>query len=277
MSIKAIDRDLAQGSTVKTASARSRLPVLGYHSVCDTMQDTITVSLATFREQMHWLSEAGIEVISLEEAGRRLDARGPLGGSVVLTFDDGYKDFIEAAVPVMDDLGFTATVFVISDGFVWPDDPHGRGRLSPEDLRDLRRRRYSIGSHSVSHARLISLSRSDLDRELIESKARLEDVLGAAVTTFAYPYGHFGKRERDAVEHAGYTLACGIGGIWGNGYGTDRLALSRFIISSGQSARDFRSLVLARLKTPAIRGVLVSEAKRLLRPGIDFARRRFQT
>src|SRR5882724_221027 len=100
---------------------RSRVPILMYHSISDNLFGMshpyfhINTSPEIFAKQMRWLRSAGYRTISLDEALNGLQARADLAKSVVLTFDDGYRDFYTEALPILKQHGFTATLFLLSD------------------------------------------------------------------------------------------------------------------------------------------------------------------
>src|SRR6185312_1820977 len=90
------------------------LQILAYHGVSDDDPDDLTVSPASFRDQMTWMADQGARVIALGDALDRI-ARGlPLKNHLVLPFDDGYADFPDAVAPVLNRLGFPATLFVVT-------------------------------------------------------------------------------------------------------------------------------------------------------------------
>ncbi|MEV2271398.1 polysaccharide deacetylase family protein [Nonomuraea africana] len=189
--------------------------VLMYHSVTKYDADplNITVSPDRFAAQLRWLARRGLRGVSMREllAARRADtARGLVG----LTFDDGYADFVSEVVPALLAQRFTATVFMVS-GLIggcneWDAGHPLKPLMDADDLRRAARHGMEIGSHSVGHPSLISLTGAELRHELTASKAALEDVVDAEVTGFCYPYGHVGGREVAAVRGAGYDYACAI-------------------------------------------------------------------
>ncbi len=132
---------------------------------------------------------------------------------MILTFDDAYEDFMINAFPVLDRLGFKATVFVVVDRIgktnEWDDAGGFKSKplLTLEQIRELHRHGVHFGSHTLTHARLTDVSDSDLEREVRDSKHKLEDLLGADVPCFAYPWGMADMRVRSAVARAGYKVA----------------------------------------------------------------------
>lgn len=232
-----------------------RLHILAYHGINTDAADHLSVSPAQFAAQMAWLRERGARVVSLAEGIAQLRRDSDVGQLVALTFDDGYADFGEHAAPVLAKYSVPATLFIVTAriGAVadWPGAPIGRRLLTADALRELVRQGHSLGSHSATHTRLTSLGPAALAVELGESRARLAQEIGASPAAFAYPYGAFGRRERDAVAAAGYVCACSIRG-WSNAPGADPFALRRIEMWRGYSMRDFEALMTARFKWPRL-------------------------
>ncbi len=132
---------------------------------------------------------------------------------LVVTFDDGYDDFYSDVYPLIAQYGLKPLVFLaagrIGDWNRWDYGKNLRKRrlLNAEQIRELQRHGVQFGSHSLTHPSLPDLSARDLRREVQDSKHRLEDLLGEAVNTFAYPFGEANRRVRAAVIEAGYKMA----------------------------------------------------------------------
>lgn len=191
-----------------------RLPlILMYHSVGAVGRDPyrLCVSPARFTAQMDWLAQRGLRGVSV--AGLlRARAEGTDDRLVGITFDDGYDNLIDHALPVLGRHGFTATMFVLpgrlsgvndwDEGLPW-------SLLSASGIGELASAGMEIGSHTVTHARLAGAASSAL-AEIADSRAALEDLTGEPVLGFAYPYGSVDQRARDAVRRAGYEYACSV-------------------------------------------------------------------
>ena len=130
-----------------------------------------------------------------------------------LTFDGGYLSVMEQAWPILAEGSMPATVFVVANlvgGTNWWDQREGdraEPLLGKRELRALAAAGWEVGSQSGSHVRLTTLASVPLREEIRGSKARLEDMLGAPVTGFCYPYGEWNARVRDEVTEAGYAYA----------------------------------------------------------------------
>lgn len=191
------------------------VPILTYHSL-DASRSVISVEPRLFASQMRRLARRGFTGVPLSRLlaawreGAELAAR-----PVVITFDDGFGNFFDRGAPLLSELGFGATVFAVA-GYLgkkndWRQSPEvvRLPLMSMDRLRELATRGFEIGAHSVSHPRLTELSAEDLEREVGDSRRILEDGLGRAVSSFAYPYGALGPAVSRAVARA-YSAACGV-------------------------------------------------------------------
>ncbi|MEY4764600.1 MAG: hypothetical protein RI907_1273 [Pseudomonadota bacterium] len=169
-----------------------------------------------FRDQLRYFKWAGFKVLSLAEAYRCLFEGAPMPErSVVITIDDGFDDFRAHAWPVLQEFGMPATVFLVSSLLgktaAWHPKGHVQSPLmSAATVRQLHQEGALFGSHAASHPRLSQLTRAQQRAEIFDSKAALEDLLGAAVPDFCYPYGDYDEGVRDLVQEAGYKtgLTC---------------------------------------------------------------------
>jgi peptidoglycan/xylan/chitin deacetylase (PgdA/CDA1 family) len=221
--------------------ALSRVPILMYHSIGGS--DRLAVRPEAFAEQMAYLKEHGFTPLPF--SGHAQPADRP----VVITFDDGYADFHEHALPVLDRLGFPATVFVTT-GWLRDAGPHAAGRplgrmLTWRQTEEIAASGVEIGAHSHSHAQLDQLDGPALREELWRSRTLLEDRLGLAVDAMAYPYGYSSARVRREVRGAGYTAACAVA----NSVTTDLhdpLARPRLTVRAGTSITGFGRVLQGR-------------------------------
>ena len=162
--------------------------ILTYHSL-DTTGSPISIAPERFRQHMACLQERGMRVVPLSEVRK-------VPGSVALTFDDGFRNFYRYAMPILNDFGFPATVFVVS-GYCgrnnnWPTQPSGFPVLDLMDWRELceiSQLGVKLGAHTVTHPRLTALREAEILGELTENRKEIEDRTGKAVDSFAYPYG----------------------------------------------------------------------------------------
>jgi|GEM_PF-368354 len=203
----------AAGETIDTLRELypSRTPVLMLHEVSaptELRMMSLAISPERFTRYIQWLKRLAYESTLPTEWQQRTAGR-----RVILTFDDAYEDFMDNAFPVLDRLGFKATVFVVVDRIGKTNEWDAAGGfkskrlLAIEQIRELHRRGVHFGSHSLTHAPLTDVSDSELEREVRDSKRKLEDLLGAEVPCFAYPWGMADMRVRSAVARAGYKVA----------------------------------------------------------------------
>jgi peptidoglycan/xylan/chitin deacetylase (PgdA/CDA1 family) len=159
--------------------------------------------------QLSYLRRRGLRGVSVAEWLAALD-RGQHRRLVALTFDDGYRDFVEYAVPVLARHGMTGSVYVVARKLSgWSDWDRPCARLmSAGDVRAAAAAGHEIGSHSSTHPRLSEAGTADLVREVSESREILQEVLDADITGFCYPYGSFNTSVVEAVVDAGYDYAC---------------------------------------------------------------------
>jgi peptidoglycan/xylan/chitin deacetylase (PgdA/CDA1 family) len=146
---------------------------------------------------MRWLARHGYTPISVADWLAWLRDGKPLPERpVLLTFDDGYADITEHALPLLRTLGFTATVFVVTSqvgGTNWWDRAAGiapQALMSAEEIRYWAAHGIEFGSHSRTHADLRTLAGPELEAELRGSRDELAAIIGKPVLSFAYPFGY---------------------------------------------------------------------------------------
>ncbi|MPY49204.1 polysaccharide deacetylase family protein [Streptomyces acidicola] len=187
-----------------------------YHSVGDTSDDPyrLTVSPDRLARQLGWLRRRGLRGVSMADllAAR---TRGKGRNLVGLTFDDGYTDFVDLALPLLRQYGFGATVFVLPgrlDGEnAW--DPLGPRKrlLGKQGIRVAAATEgIEVGSHGLTHVDLTKADTETLRAEVADSRALLSELIGTDVHGFCYPYGALDRRAMDAVRDAGYRYACAV-------------------------------------------------------------------
>jgi peptidoglycan/xylan/chitin deacetylase (PgdA/CDA1 family) len=193
----------------------SRVPmILMYHGVADVAEDPyyLCVTPKRFAEQMTWLKRHGLRGVGIGTLVEAVQA-GRAHGLVGITFDDGYVNVLEAALPELLRQGFTASMFIISGRLgglnEWDEGPRWP-LMSASQVGELAAAGMEIGSHGATHQRLAGLNPSQLDAEVSGSKASLGELLGVPVQGFAYPYGSMDAAARDAVREAGYDYACAV-------------------------------------------------------------------
>jgi peptidoglycan/xylan/chitin deacetylase (PgdA/CDA1 family) len=182
------------------------IPVLYYHRVgrfAPGEARKMNVEPERFRAQMKLLREKH-RPVSLDEV-----VAGAPAGSVAVTFDDGYRDLMEHALPVLREFRIPATFFVVVEAVGGKDGWYRGDRdiVTWEDLRALVAAGLGVGSHSLTHARLDRCDEATARRELVESKRVLEEKLSMRVDHFAWPQGESTEVARQAAAEAGYRAA----------------------------------------------------------------------
>jgi peptidoglycan/xylan/chitin deacetylase (PgdA/CDA1 family) len=174
--------------------------VLTYHSIAEG-PPPLRVSGRRFEEQLDLLRSAGFSAVSLGTIVESFRQERPLPRpSFALTFDDGYRDFADVALPILERRRLPSTLFATAstdrDAL-----SHGGGAplLQLEDLGPLAARGVEIGAHSINHVDLTTLDDASLEQELREGQRILERHVGRPVVHFAYPLGCFNERVREVV------------------------------------------------------------------------------
>jgi peptidoglycan/xylan/chitin deacetylase (PgdA/CDA1 family) len=223
----------------------SGLRILCYHRVSDE-EDELAVSPRRFAAQMAFLADEGFRVIDCVEAAAALASSERQARTIGLTFDDGYRDVHEHALPVLERHGFRATVFVAT-GVIEGRAHFDWYRIQPpllsfEDIAALDGGTFRFEAHTVNHPNLLALSDADARAEIFDGKHELEERLGRVVEAFCYPAGLFSARERALVAEASFRIAVTTEpGV--NRAGDDLLALRRRQIDHRDSLLDFRAKV----------------------------------
>jgi len=198
-----------------------------------------------FAAQMSLLKHLGYRVLSMDETLACLSGESPIPPrAVALTFDDGYENFYEYAFPILQRYGFPAMVYLVADkigqraDWLAQDGHHPAALMDWPRIRDLRAAGIDFGSHGLSHIRLAQQSYSVVQREMSDSRQRLEDGLGEEIRHFCYPYGSHDLASLNAAAEAGYRSAV----TCQRGLATSRfdpLALPRKAISFGDDLFGF--------------------------------------
>lgn len=190
------------------------LPVLTFHDV-DESKSVISFSPALFRRGLEKLYERGYRAITLREAVEAIRRGGPLPDrSFAITFDDGYDSVSQMAFPVLRSLSAPATVFITvgAKGAASGSDRlpslNGRPMLAWSDILEMHRSGLiDIGAHTLTHPDLTRISIEQAESEVRDSKAIIEDAIGAQVDSFAYPFGRY-NGEVKAIAGRYFKCAC---------------------------------------------------------------------
>ena len=252
-----VDRAVTLGLVRPVRQAFSReiqnqIPILMYHSIQDGVSDRrpyfdINTSPARFAQHMKFLQEQGYKSVHLAEARKLLAQDNWDSRYVVITFDDGYRDFLTTAYPIMAEFNHTAVLFVPS-GLIQDGRAHFLQRecLTWTEIRELHANGIEIGSHSVTHRELKFLGTPELEAEVADSKRTIEDKTGHSITSFSYPYAFpesevaFSRTLRELLEKHGYRN--GVTTILGSSSrNSDRFLLPRLPANSSDDIPLFRA------------------------------------
>jgi peptidoglycan/xylan/chitin deacetylase (PgdA/CDA1 family) len=246
------------------------LRILFYHRVSDD-PDPLAIAPGRFAAQMELLRAEGYRVVDVVTAADALARGDRLDGTVALSFDDGYRDIAEHALPQLERFGFAASVFLataVTGGettFSWYEhQPPVLGWSEVERLDSGSPLRFE--AHTVTHPNLTALDDATARSEIADSKVELEARLGRPVRGFCYPAGLYGARERALVAEAGFAAAttCEPGA---NLPGSDPLVLRRTAVDRADRLIDFRAKLAGAHDRPsplraAYRRVRFSAARR---------------
>jgi len=202
---------------------RTRSVILGYHGIARSplWHDLSRLSLSPkrFRTQLEMLMDAGFELVTVAELARLAGGETPPPGYAAISFDDGMRNNLTVALPIMQEYGLRATVYV-TIGYLGGTSPwigpKGDNRmLSEEEVRDLATAGWELGAHTMTHPDLSTLDYDACRREIEDSKTALEEIGGVPVETFAYPFGLYGPMAIAATRDSGLLAAVTTGsGSW---------------------------------------------------------------
>jgi peptidoglycan/xylan/chitin deacetylase (PgdA/CDA1 family) len=220
------------------------VPIVMYHTVSD-LPEGFALAENDFVGHLDYLKAAGFNTVTLHEVFEHEDRGAPLPAKpVVLTFDDGYADNYSRVLPLLQSRGMKATFFVVSR-FLAEDEEHRRveEKGTPQEkrfllwseVRALAAAGMEIGSHSLFHRRLTTLSLEEARADVRSSREELEAGLGRPVEFLAYPYNSARRPLRQAVASVGYR-----GAVSGHHPLGDRYEMNRISVFRGMPAAELR-------------------------------------
>lgn len=215
LGVRRLGADVANviGLTSHRIARRHGVAVLMYHRVLDDgesaegLEAGMFVRASTFRRQLQWLT-ARWPVRTLGDWLGQSDTRS----GVALTFDDGWRDNLSVAWPIMEELGVRATIFLVRDWIRASRSGSGKF-LCPGDVAGLSAAGVEFGAHTVSHPHLDQLTAAAALEEMRLSREAIEEWTSQPCRVFAYPFGHHSD---ETVELARATFAASVtvGGGW---------------------------------------------------------------
>lgn len=190
-------------------------PILMYHHVGKRPSGArlkgLYVSPNLFNQQLAELKAAGFSTPPFAQVTCQKQTST---WEIYLTFDDGFCDVVENALPVLQEYGYRAMMFLVAGLLGQTNEwQQLQGDVTQQLVDVVQVREWlaagnEIGSHTLTHPHLTHLSTSEAREEIKASKKKLEDIFGYPVDHFCYPYGDWNERVRDLVAEAGYTTAC---------------------------------------------------------------------
>jgi peptidoglycan/xylan/chitin deacetylase (PgdA/CDA1 family) len=248
------------------------LPILMYHSISEDDESRAhpyyrtCTNPARFAEQMSWLKQNGWRGVTLETGLHSLNTAGTSMGKqrpVAITFDDGFRNFHTDAFPVLQEHGFSATMF-LPTAFIGesrrsfrpgqksrastlrPRISSARECLTWNEVRELHAAGIEFGSHTVTHPKLVDLSWTAIELETRNSKHEIEARLGASIRAFAYPYAfpqadpQFAASFVNLLRFTGYA-SCATTEVGRARAGGDRYRLKRLPVNSADDPELFQA------------------------------------
>lgn len=197
------------------------VPILEYHKINDWSDDEYTVKKADFAAQMDELRAQGYETISILDFLRAKKGKQELPKkAIIITADDGYKDNLTDMLPILEERGMKATVFMVTNDIGLP------GYLTWDDLKEMQGRNIEIGSHTANHLALTSMPPAEAEDEVKKSKLLMEWNGLKTIFTLSYPNGKYADYMPDMLRRNEY-LAAVTGDPGLNTFGTNPYLLQR--------------------------------------------------
>jgi peptidoglycan/xylan/chitin deacetylase (PgdA/CDA1 family) len=203
---------------ISNSSTARRVPILTYHQITPAPHPRYAKYAITphdFAIQLQWIADNGFVPVRLEDLFGTARCDVP-AKPIVLTFDDGFEDCLEHAVPVLQRHSFTATFFLVAGSV----GRTSRWLLEERSLeyrlidwpsaRMLLKAGFECGAHGMNHRRLATLSTAECLHELMDARVRLEDNLNSPIRHLSYPFGSFNPAVRNMAAECGYVSACTV-------------------------------------------------------------------
>ncbi|SEB53292.1 polysaccharide deacetylase family protein [Paenibacillus sp. GP183] len=189
-------------SVLPDQSGEVSIPVLNYHSIGVTQGNTLVLDPKKLTQQMEYLAEQGYSPLTLSDFILMLEKKKPAPAKpVLLTFDDGYIDNYEQAMPILKRHGFPATIF-ISPGTIGQE-----GKVNWMQLKEMHEAGWDIQPHGMTHPHLPELTAAEQKGEITQSRRQIEQQLGTKADIFCYPYGEFNKQTLAILKEEGFRYA----------------------------------------------------------------------
>ncbi len=213
-----------------------KIPVLAYHKIDLPTADVKIRGAYTapkrFEKQVAYLRRHGFEFYSASGLISHFLENGQIpANAICLTFDDGWKDNYINAFPILKRYGVPATIFLVpacigrTTDQVTATGEGAREHLAAGDLREMADHGIEFGSHSMNHKLFDRITPDEIDNEVFESKAYIENLTQRECRTFAYPAGFFNDHAKASIKDAGYLAAFST--VYGREDSVDLFELNR--------------------------------------------------
>ncbi len=219
-------------------SARPRLTALLYHSV-STADNAFAISPQAFARQLTHLKRH-VDVITPTALLDHLAGKPLRRDAVVLTFDDGYRDFRDVALPFLRGVNAPATVFALADAPERAELGNKLPVLTLDELTALKDPLVTVGSHGLTHRKLTRLPLAEARREIVASREAIAKATGSAPAYFAYPKGSYNETVKALAESTGYVAAF-TAAATSVPHGIDRYTIPRIQIDRATSFLEFKA------------------------------------
>jgi peptidoglycan/xylan/chitin deacetylase (PgdA/CDA1 family) len=215
--------------------------ILLYHGIGEAGRPDdphhLLVEPSSFRHQIELLRSAAFQFVTVSELVAMAPQGGrPPAGYAAISFDDGMEDNFSTALPIMQELGVRGTIYV-QTGVIGEENPWvaGERMMNRRELSAVANAGFELGAHTVTHPDLSSMSYEACLAEMTESRDVVAELSGRPVSTFAYPFGHYGPDAMKAAADAGFEAAatCVNRGSW------DRFELKRTLVTGRDGVASF--------------------------------------
>jgi peptidoglycan/xylan/chitin deacetylase (PgdA/CDA1 family) len=224
-----------------------------YHSISEQATPRFkqfTVPPKVFAEHMEYLHTHGYTPITATQyaEARKKKGKGLPARPVMITFDDGFADFYSAALPILQQYNFPATLYVTTayihstSRWLFDDGEGERPMLTWDQLKEISDLGIECGGHSHTHPQLDTLTDTQVKEEIMRNKQLLEKHLNRPITSFAYPFGYFTANVRQQVQEAGYTTACAVKHAMSSDT-SDPFALARWMVYPETTVHDLDAML----------------------------------
>ena len=226
----------------KITMQKTKIFILSYHSFSN--DDWLyTTPFTEFKKQISYLKKSGYSIVSLETIEKFIKNEIVITNpSVVITIDDGYKDNLDI-VNYLEENKIPATLFILSNGSSINREEVATNKelMSTQEIKKLIKSGWTIGSHSATHANLSSLNKSNLKKEIYDSKTNIQNQFGLKVNYFAYPRGKYNTNVIETIKAAGFTMSLTMddGTITSK---SDLFTLPRIGVNRTHSINEFKTI-----------------------------------